>query len=278
MNQKQERLLKYEDERAAIQVKFQKERNSELADCERRRILCNNSFAKRKYEPIFEELEKVYFADIFVFSEEIRSLQAKIIDIRKEEAERQEKILLDRTPEEIQRDIDNRILEKTAEENLEKAQGYFENMSFDNAKIFFEKSCVIGVGKIYKCYYGLAQTQAKLKDFRSALEYYEYALAKALSNQEEVDAIAGINKMKKLLTTFERLDELLFTFHANIDTRFDGKERILKQNFYDDLITKLRVRLKETPDGEFASLIEYVIDSMTFARRKVTQEINDIYN
>lgn len=268
----------YEVDLKDLEERFTIERQSELDDCERRSISCSSSFAKRKYEPLYEQLEQKYFEDIFVWTEAIRDLEQQIEDIKTKQTEKNQELISNRTDQEVLQDEQISGLIEQSELDYEKAQGYFENKSYANAAIFYAKSCSVEYAKLFLCYNGLAWSHENLNNLEEALDAYKLALEYSYTQEDIDDIQKSITRISSRITLSKRLTEALDNFIVTIDKKFEGKELIFKRRFYDDIILSVTNKRKSITNEETLKLFDVAIDAFRDARQFVEQEINDLYN
>lgn len=275
---KQSVIDTYDQNLKDLEDKFTIERQSELDDCARRSISCTSSFAKRKYEPLYEQLEQQYFKDVFVWTEAIRELEEKIQDIKNQQAEKTQQLISSRTKEEIKQDELVQSLIEQSELDFEKAEGYFKNKSYNNAAIFYAKSCNNEYAQLFLCYNWLAWSHENLNEFQPALDAYKLALENSYTQEDAADIQKSIDRLSSRIALSSRLSSALDDFMLKIDERFKWKELILKRRFYDDLIIKITKKRKDIQQESTLLLFDIAIDAFRDARKKIDQEVNDLYN
>ena len=81
------RTQQYQDDKATLERSLNIELARELDDCKKRNVSCTQSFAQRKYDTLFNELQTLYQADIdewraniIMFSDQIKAIQQAELD------------------------------------------------------------------------------------------------------------------------------------------------------------------------------------------------------
>lgn len=268
----------YERDKQNMQARFDKERQSELDDCERRKISCASSHAKRKYEPLFEELERDYFKESFSWSEKIRLAQKNIRDILTDQDEQRAQALADRSDDQVREDTEVELLIKQSSIDYEKGQEYFNLWSYKNAIVFYQKACLVEYAQLFKCNFGIARSHEELKDYDKALIYYELAVQQSYTSEDSLVTKQKMAEVKRAISLLSKLNSALDKFHRKIDAKYEWLVLKWKLDFYDEIILKVGKKRSSTNSEELWWLIDMVLVSFRDARKKIKADINDLYN
>ncbi len=274
---KQKVVDQYGADVARMQAEFDEQRQSELDDCAKRNISCLNSFAKRKYEPLFEMREREYFEELFLWTEQIRDKQWEIREVIAEEEQKRQELIDNRTDEEVRQDQQIILSIEQSEKDLAEADGYFENKSYKNALIFYEKSCQSEFSQKFLCYRGIARTQEQLQDFDEAFKYYKLVLNETYTNEDRQEVEESLEVVHDKIKQITRLETALQKVIENINKKYVDQQLIKKRDFFDTLIVRVNKIQNKNKDPDIAILLNYITESFRDERAKVVQEINDIY-
>lgn len=275
--EKQKVIDQYDIDLLNMQQDFDRQRQSELDDCARRKISCINSFAKRKYEPLFEALEREYFKNLFVWTEQIRNKQLEIREAIADEEQKRQELIESRTNEEVRQDQQIILSIEQSEKDFVQADIYFDNKSYKNALIFYEKSCQNEFSQKFLCYRGIARTQEQLQNFDEALKYYELVRNETYTDVDRQEVEQKLKVVRDKVKQISRLQTALQKLIDSIDKKYMNQELIRKRDFYDQLIVRVNKVQNTNKNPDLAILLDYIAESFRDQRAKVVQEINDIY-